>query len=245
MTNVTNENLKKIVNECLDDPEHGELFKGLFLDVVKVIKDFKGEYDKKRYYHNFNMMKSKFETEKRILEMLKEADYTHSIYVDTDSYILPRIQEDDLLKDYILELTDKKNIVVITGNIGVGKTSVAIRLSEVLRENTPLIFDYAIYRECTIITHGNIEFTVISSLGDIYPYLFSRVGLLINVNYMDRKKKEIHAKVYVFNKEREFIQVLKVYSVIIPFCSKENYEIYRQGLNRSLVKGFLKIKKLY
>lgn len=172
---------------------------------------------------------NKLKAQNKLLRLLIDADSKHLIYGDTDSIILPKISEEEVL-DIIRKLSDTKNMILVTGKIGMGKTSLAIRLSEVLKQNTPLIFNYAVLKECTIFPHDNKDIAVFRSFSKITPYLFHRVGLLFNVWHLDREKKEMEAKFYIFGEEKQFIEVIKAYSTTIPFCSLTNYEKYREGV---------------
>ena len=191
----------------------------------------------------FDIKRQSRDIQAKISWLLKRADDKFSIYQDTDSFILPEMSESELV-GIIKNLPDHKNLIAITGERGMGKTTSAIKLWETLSKNNENL-DVDFTKGLTFIpTIDNKEFGVFPSVYAMPIGIFKRVGVMIETWFVDRKKKTIRAKVYIINNLKNQFQVIKASSISIPFCSDENYKKYRSIVLKELerTKTWYKIK---
>lgn len=171
-------------------------------------------------------------------KVLEQAIYKHAIYMDTDSFSLNILSIKDVLKE-IINYPVNKNLIIVTGDRGIGKSSVIIALIEKWKKIDNIdcemyysdkLTSYIAFTETwgVYLMLRKFEFKVLLSSNHENDNIFKQTCLIINVEQRIDYNKEMKVILYWLSKRTNNTDIIMVSQAIIPFCSNEGYEQYKQ-----------------
>ncbi len=241
--------------------KYGEMGEGIMSSATlskKIIEEFisrstvdnNSDYDIDNSSFQSILNKSKSIFGKTVLE--HASIYKHAIYQDTDSIMFNLIELDDVL-DEIIKYSIKKNIILVTGDRGVGKTNSVITLIEKWKNRDKIDSVLNISdTEVWTVYHKQRSYDIhtIPSLDFNNQDIYKQTCLIINVVSIDFETKKMKAILYWLSKRINNTDIIMVSQVNIPFCSTEGYEDYKekkltyldrfQDSQRSMFREFFK-----
>ncbi len=123
----------------------------------------------------------------------------------------------------------KKEIIVITGKIGTGKTAIALKIAETLDPSFNISNNIDFYHREFLVKELKIKLS--ETIDFISKEELKTVGLWIIAMYVFRLPQKIDIQVFKLDQEREF-KPIAYYNTLFDFPSQSIYQEYKyQKLN--------------